>query len=388
MKQVVVLKLYPTKEQELILLKTMCAYNEAAAHVAQVGFENHWTNKIKLQKDTYYPVREEFKLPAQLAVLAIRKAAEALVSSKALHRDHVRSVNSKNKWRKEKGKKLLGLPEPTCPVFRDTGSITYDLRCLTYKGIDRVSLVTLEGRQVMPFAAGAYGEQKLSRIRGQADLVYRDKMWFLHATVDIPEPELHIPKSFLGVDMGVTSIAVDSDGKIHSAKTMNSIRIRYSQFRRKLQKKGTKAAKRLLKMRRRKEARFARNVNHCISKEIVQKAQRTERGIALEDLKGIRDRVTVRRAKRILHHSWSFHQLRSFIEYKAIAAGVLCVAVDPRNTSRECTQCGCIDKRNRKTQAKFCCISCGFVAHADTLAATNIGSRAKVIAPNISGSLA
>jgi transposase len=80
-------------------------------------------------------------------------------------------------------------------------------------------------------------------------------------------------------------------------------------------------------------------------------------------------------------HSWSFHQLQGFIGYKAQRSGVPVVKVDPRNTSRECSACGCVDKRNRPSQAIFSCIQCGFVSHADVNAAVNIGRRAAVNPP-------
>jgi IS605 OrfB family transposase len=92
---------------------------------------------------------------------------------------------------------------------------------------------------------------------------------------------------------------------------LNNLRKRHFKLRQRLQKKGTKSAKRLLKKRRQKEARFARDVNHWIAKELVKRAQGTGRGIALEDLKGIRERVTVRKSQRRQHHSWAFNQLRS-----------------------------------------------------------------------------
>jgi len=62
-----------------------------------------------------------------------------------------------------------------------------------------------------------------------------------------------------------------------------------------------------------KEARFATDVNHCILKQIVAQAQGTQRGIAREELKGIHDRVTVRKKQRATLRSWSFHQLRAFL---------------------------------------------------------------------------
>ncbi len=76
--------------------------------------------------------------------------------------------------------------------------------------------------------------------------------------------------------------------------------------------------------------------------------------------------------------------MRTFIAYKARLAGVPVVVVDPRNTSRECTACGHIDKASRKTQASFVCTSCEAAAHADVNAAIIIGRRADVMLPHVS----
>jgi IS605 OrfB family transposase len=151
------------------------------------------------------------------------------------------------------------------------------------------------------------------------------------------------------------------------------------ELRRKLQKKGTKSAKRRLKKLAGKERRFATWVNHTISKRIVAKAQCTKRAIALEDLQGIRERVKARKPQRATLHSWSFAQLRAFVSYKAQRAGVSVFLVDPRNTSRTCPACGCIDKANRPNQSTFLCRSCGYSGLADHIAARNIAFRAGLI---------
>ncbi|MDP9311000.1 MAG: transposase [Chloroflexota bacterium] len=96
----------------------------------------------------------------------------------------------------------------------------------------------------------------------------------------------------------------------------------------------------------------------------------------------IRARAT--RSQRVVLHSWAFHQLRSFLDYKARLVGVVVVLVDPRNTSRACSQCGHIDKANRKSQAAFVCTSCSFAANADVNAAVVISRRAGVMLPHVS----
>ena len=148
-----------------------------------------------------------------------------------------------------------------------------------------------------------------------------------------------------------------------------------------MKKEGSRSARRRVKKLAGRERRCAGDVNHCVSKRLVAKAKGTGRGIALEALSGIRDRLTVRRSQRATLHSWSFHQLRAFVEYKARLAGVVVVAVDPRNTSRTCPACGCVDKRNRPSQSKFLCVACGFSGLADHIAAGNIARRGAISHP-------
>jgi len=124
-------------------------------------------------------------------------------------------------------------------------------------------------------------------------------------------------EDYLGVDLGIKNIACDSEGTVYSAKHLLNVRHRYRRLRKKLQAKGIKSAKRLLKKMSGRESRFANDVNHCISKKLVKRAKDSGRGLALEDLTHIRTRVTVRRKQRDQLHSWSFADLREKIEYKA-----------------------------------------------------------------------
>ncbi len=122
-------------------------------------------------------------------------------------------------------------------------------------------------------------------------------------------------------------------------------------------------------------------MNHRISKELVVVAKGTMRALALEDLKGIRSRVTVRRGQRGRHGKWAFNQLRAFVDYKAKLSGVPVLVVDPRDTSRRCSVCGHVEKGNRVSQSVFRCRSCGHGENADLNAARNIRWRAEVNQP-------
>ena len=347
MKQVVVVKLVPTPEQATSLLRTLKAFNAACRWIASVAFRERTANKFKLQALVYRDARERFGLSAQMAVRAVAKVCEAYKRDKRIQ-----------------------------PSFRPHGGMPYDERIYSLKGLESASLLTLEGRVLIPMCFGAYQAEMLARKRGQADLMYRDSTFYLSISVDALDPTPDEPTGFLGVDLGIVNIATTSDGGNFSGRAVNNVRARFSKFRAKLQRKGTKSAKRLLRKRGKRERRFQTDVNHRISKALVTQAKDTGRGIALEDLKHIRSRVTVRRAQRRVIHGWAFAQLRAFVEYKGKLAGVRVVFVDPRHTSQTCPACGCIDKANRATQSLFSCVSCGYRCHADLNAARNIAFRA------------
>lgn len=328
MKQTIVVKLTPSTDQHAALLATMKRFNAACDYIARVAFERRLVNKVALQKLVYYQVRERFGLSSQLTVRAIAKVAEAYRPDKTVQ-----------------------------PAFRPHGAVCYDQRIMSWKGVEEVSLLTLAGRKLIPVRFGTYQAARLDRRQGQADLVLKDGVFYLYVTIDVSEPPAGEPDDYLGLDLGIVNLAVDSDGTTYSGEAVERHRRIDAHRRRNLQRKGTKAAKRKLRQLGRRRSRYQRNENHRISKAVVQNAKGTRRGLALEDLKGVRDRTerTVRRRQRARHGNWSFHQLRSFVEYKARAAGVRVAVVNPRNTSRTCPECGHCERANRSRRDRFRC---------------------------------
>ena len=358
MKLIAQLKLQPTAEQAAALRATLERANAACDHISRVAWGTQTFGKFALQKLCYTDVREQYDLSAQLTVRALAKVGDA-----------------------------YKLDKKTLRTFRPLAPIAYDDRILSYNlRTSSVSIWTLEGRQIIPFVCGERQRALLQSRMGESDLVERRGDWYVLAACDLPDPEPQDIDDALGVDLGVTNIATDSDGTIYSGSTIKSVRYRHRRLRNKLQKKGTLSAKRRLRRLAGQEARFARDVNHTISKRLVSVAERTKRAIALEDLKGIGTRIRAGRQQRTILHSWAFFQLRAFIAYKAQRAGIPVVVVDPRNTSRTCPACGHITKANRPSQATFRCVSCGCAGHADTIAAGNIRvlGRATVMQPHVS----
>ncbi|MEV4376251.1 transposase [Streptosporangium sp. NPDC049644] len=368
-KLVVQARLLPTPEQAAALEATLCAVNAAATWVSALAHQRRVFRNYDLRKHAYGQIKDDYRLAAQAAQHVVKKVTDAYATLHA-------NVRNGNLGRPGSVRRERALATPI--VFRPGAAQPFDDRCLSWQMEARtVSIWTTRGRMKnVAFTASAEQLQTLAAHRkGESDLLYRDGMWFLIATCDIPDRSVAAPDGFLGVDLGIVNIATTSGGVRHSGKGLNAVRHRHRELRRRLQAKQTKSAKRLLKRRRRAEARFAANTNHIIAKQIVTEAARTGQGIALEDLQGIRDRVRLRKPQRVTLHSWSFHQLGSFIAYKAARQGVAVVHVDPAYTSQACSSCGHVDKRNRPGQATFSCTSCGFAEHADVNAARNIASR-------------
>jgi putative transposase len=352
MKLTLQLQLLPSEAQKADLLRTMEAFNEAATFAAAQGFAAGYFGQVNLHRIAYASIRERFGLSSQMAVRAIAKAVE---------------VFQRNRTR--------------CPTFKPHGAVTYDQRILSFKGLTEVSLWTLAGRLRMSFVCGAYQKALQGRIKGQADLVYRDQKFYLLCTIDLSEPPPLQITDAIGVDLGIINLATDSTGEIFSGGKVEEVRQRYARRRADLNHCGTKSARRRLRKIRKREANFRRTENHRISKRLVSKAKATASRIVFEDLKGIRERVTVNGQERAKHSGWAFFQLQYFAGYKARLAGVPVVHVNPRNTSRTCSECGHCDKANRRSQAEFYCRHCGYFCHADINAAKNIRAKGAVNVP-------
>ena len=350
MKQAIALKLETTQEQFDALLETMEAFNAGCNRVAELAFEKHSANKIALQPFVYAELRSRFCLSSQMAVRCIGKACEAYKRDKSIK-----------------------------PTFDPHGAMVYDERLMNIRDAAHVSLLTLKGRVVVGMRYAAYQSARLAMQKGQADLILRNGVFYLYVCIELATPPPVETTGFLGVDLGIVEIATDSEGNQYSGEAVKRIRRSVKEHRRHLQSKQTNSAKKRLRRIARNQSRFVRDTNHVISKKLIATALASKKALALEDLSGIRERSsTVSKTMRWLLGNWAFDQLKQFIGYKSEAAGLSVVLVDPRNTSRTCSECGCCDKANRTSQAKFKCLRCGFEHNADRNAARNIEARAEM----------
>lgn len=183
---------------------------------------------------------------------------------------------------------------------------------------------------------------------------------------------------FIGVDLNATShcavIAEPISGKVLKlGKQASHIHNKYKSLRSSLQRQGLYKK---LKQTKGKETRKVKDINHKISKQIVDFAKQNKCGIKLEQLTGIRNNKKNSKSFRYTLNSWSYYQLGSMIAYKALLQGIPVLHIRPAYTSQDCSKCGERGKRNGK---KFSCGHCKHSDHADVNAAFNVAKSNAII---------
>jgi len=352
-------KLELSEQDKEALRQTMIISNQVFNEIAKYGFENRTCSKVSIHHATYYGIREKHpELPCSILQGIRDVACEAL-----------------------KGAQLKKLPKS-----KQYSAIRYNKRvCNINLSKKVVTLASIKGRIKAAFPIPEYYRQYLDWELRTSTLSYNKQKntFYLHVTIRNQSNQSPQPVGgnkilkILGIDRGIVNIAVTSNNKFFNSKPIKNVRAKYAYLRAKLQGKGTRSAKKLLRKVSGKEERFVTWVNHNISKEIAAMPFDV---FAIEDLNSIRVQSRISRTRgteftRELNN-WSFYQLEQFLRYKAEAAGKSVVLIDPRYTSQKCSNCGHIYKGNRKGNS-FHCVKCGFQIHADLNAARNIADIGK-----------
>ena len=106
----------------------------------------------------------------------------------------------------------------------------------------------------------------------------------------------------------------------------------------------------------------------CIEDLQIRNMSKSSKGNAEQHGKQVRQKSGLNRA--ILDQGWG--EFRRQLDYKLAWRGGHLIAVPPHNTSRTCPACGHISKENRRSQAQFACVACGYENHADVVGAINV----------------
>ncbi len=388
MERTLVVQLKPTAEQSRTLKATLEQHTACYNAVAYEGFTTACSNGVELHKRTYYPLRATFpNLPAQLVCAARVRATESVKSALSWKVKKEKAYAGKVAKAHKQGKPIPSLKPVRCPQSAFV-CIRYDQRSYWVKWeTSTCSLATINGRIVLPFTVPDHLQQYVGHKTCSADLCYHKGRYSLHIVVSLPPPPVESSNEVVGVDLGLNRPAVTSNRHFLGERRWKEQERRTFRLKRKLQRCGSKSAKRHLRKLAGKQFRRRCDHDHVLSKRIVQ---HTPAGatIALENLKNIRETSKMGRGKNNPQrghgksvddkrrlHSWSFAQMYSCIEYKAEARGIQVVKVDPRHTSQTCSRCGFQHRYNRRSPSLFHCRSCGYQLNADYNAAKNIREK-------------
>lgn len=353
MLRTVSIKLNTTSEQHTELLQLQKLFNQACNIIASIAMENRCWNRVDLHHLSYYQIRldrvkDRAALGSQMVCNAVRTVCDA--------------------YKVLKIKKTEAVPRI---LFKQKASIHFDKRTYSLK-LEAISLYTLSGRILVPMILGEFQQNYLRLGRPkEAELTFRGGQWFFNLVLDIPDAQrLPFAGKVLGVDLGENNLAATSSGRLFGGGKLRYERDCALALRGRLQSNGSKSSKQLLQKISGKEARHVTHVNHVVSKTIVEEAQTTGCDtIAMESLTNIRRRIKGGKRIRSRLHRWSWAQLQEFVQYKAQAAGLNVVFVNPAYTSQMCSNCGELGVRQKH---RLACKFCGIQRHSDLNASQNI----------------
>lgn len=351
------IRLQVSEKEKNLLDATMDAYRKACNYAARYIYRTHNLTQFSLNKILYPVLRSKFNLKAQMAQSVLKTVI-------ARYRT---ILETQKKWIQ--------------PVFKKP---QYDLVWNRDYSLskDMFSVNTLNGRIKVPYYSKKMEQYFNPAIYkfGTAKLVQKKQKYYLYipVTCQVEDCDLSEICNVVGIDRGINFIAASYNSQhqsdFYSGKAVKQKRAHYKELRKQLQQVKTPSSRRRLKAIGQRENRWMQDVNHCVSKALVEKNPKHTLFV-LEDLTGIRAKATekVKRKNRYVMVSWSFYDLEQKIKYKAIRNQSVVINVDPRYTSQCCPVCGHIERSNRdKKKHVFCCKNCGYSSNDDRIGAMNL----------------
>lgn len=264
--------------------------------------------------------------------------------------------------RYQKNKKLKSVKRYILPVCGDKGRVVK----VTEGGI---RIPAFFKKEVIPCV---FPKPIVGNIR-EVIFFKRKKSWIMSYSYNVPILSTKVG-GFIGVDRNardnVATIADLETGKVQ--RIGPDVKLWKDNLKRRKAKLQRKGVKRLLKKINRKQSNRTKDINHKVSKQIVDYAVNHRKSIVLEDLGKIKN--SKKCGRFVQKSNWSFFQLETFIQYKASLYGIPIIYVDPKNTSKGCSRCGSINDVQGKV---FKCKNCGHKDHRDANASFNIATRGK-----------
>ena len=343
-------------DSKVLLDETMSVYSDACNYVSNYVFRTHDLKQFSLNKVLYSTLRERFGLKSQMA-----QSVYKTVSTR-----YKTILENQKEWIQPNFKK---------PQYDLVWNRDYSLKQSCF------SVNTLNGRVKLPYftkGMSKYFDHTIYKF-GTAKLVNKHGKYFLHipVTYDVEESNISDICNVVGIDRGINFVVATYDSKHKSGfvtgKSIKQKRDHYSKLRKELQMRHTPSARRRIKAIGQRENRWMQDVNHCVSKALVENNPKHTLFV-LEDLSGVRNATErVRTKDRYVSVSWSFYDLEQKIIYKAKQNQSIVIKVDPRYTSQCCPVCGHIEKSNRNKKIHlFTCKNCGYKSNDDRIGAMNL----------------
>ena len=214
--------------------------------------------------------------------------------------------------------------------------------------------------------------------------------WFASIQTRREVPAEQPTGGIVGLDMGIARFVTLSDGshldplnsfKKHQQRLKRYQRrlarkVKFSQNWKKAKAKVTQIHIKIGDARKDylHKAFHAISQNHaivCIEDLQIRNMSKSSKGNAETHGKQVKQKSGLNRA--ILDQGWG--EFRRQLDYKLAWRGGHLIAVPPHNTSRTCPACGHMSKENRRSQAQFACVACGYHNHADVVGAINVLER-------------
>lgn len=349
------IQIYVSDCQAESLSITTNAYRSACNWLSKHIYDTKNLNQANLNNLYYVDLRNQFGLKSQMAQSVMKTVIARYKSVKS----------NGHEWSLIEFK----LPEYDLVWNRDYS--------LTQK---QFSVNTLDGRLKLNYERKAMKKYFNGNWKfGTAKLVYKHKKWFLHIpmTKEFTPLDYANVNNIVGIDLGINFLATtyDSQGKttFYNGSIVKHKRGKFKATRKQLQIRQTPSARKKLKQIGSRENRYVTDVNHQITKALVDKYPKGTLFV-LEDLTGVRsvtEKVSIK--NRYVSVSWAFYQFRQMLAYKAEMNGQKVIVVNPKYTSQTCPKCGHIEKTNRnKKSHTFTCKNCQYQSNDDRVGAMNL----------------
>ena len=375
------LRLYPNADERQAFKSLHEQYRQACQYISEAYFESRFTLSRRELHDLYYlDIRDRFGLKSQQAASVLRTVLARYKSVNTQFKKEPKRYYDSASGKATYVNRDIDWLERPVQFHKGQADLVYK-RDYRFTTDGRLRITTL-GELVDVSFNERYFDKYLVDEQwklGTAKLVLNRDKRFLHIgiTKELPDYTKEQNQHVVGVDLGLRFLATTYDEKgettFYSGKSITHQRRKYRQLRKELQSTNTTSSKRRLKAIGQRENCWMSDINHQLSKALVEKygANTT---FVVEDLSGI-----TRNIKRTTSDntadltSWAFYEFVQQLTYKANLMGSQVVIVSAQYTSQRCPKCGQIDKHSRDHRMHhYHCQSCGYQSNDDRVGAMNL----------------